>query len=285
MPRPGGKPTLNIQRLWDLTEAHIKEAIGDRTSMAKLLRELASLARPGEGAPKILIAIARIAEPGCDWLEGTLRVEIAPVQGAEKTKTLISIAEDLGGGVLELLFPRLTLDVPIAEFERSLRLAPRAVEPLAIKVAKDQPGKLFLTHKKTKSTKAQSPSFEVAEDCLRQSLPPAVRKSLVPLAPLPDLVPARSSKEPVLRRRVRSNPAAKKAIAEDAPESDRPTAARPPPLPTTAKKKPSRQPVVAGQSSDGFPTMMEIPRAPKILDFGDLLPPKKKPSRIPPARG
>lgn len=265
----------NIQRLWDLTEAHIRAAIGERRTMGNLLRDLAAIARPGAGAPKILIAIARMAEPTCDWLEGSLRVEISCFEG-QAAKTQIMITEDLGGGVLEVVFPRLVLDVPIVEFERSLRLAPRAVEPLKLKLpaappkgAPTPPLRLILMHKKTRSTKAL-PSFEVAEDCLRRSLPPTVRKSLMPL---PERVNARTSKEPVLKRRVRS------------------VKPEPPPPP----KEKSWRPVIAGQDAEGKPMMLEIPRPPKILDFGDLLPPKsarspsapapaKRPSRSPPVR-
>jgi hypothetical protein len=134
------------------------------------------VAEPNAGAPKILIAVARMARPECEWLDGMLRVEIE----ADSDKTRLSIMADLGGGLRELVFPRFVMNAPLDEFQRSLRLAPRAVEPLRL-AGDDDPEatRLVLTHAKLRRS-SKPISFELAEDCLRKSFPPKVRKSLEP---------------------------------------------------------------------------------------------------------
>jgi hypothetical protein len=251
-----------IRRCWDLSEAHLREAIASRQAMGRLLKEMAEAARPEAGAAKILLAVARLAKPSCDWIEGSLRVEI---DAFDRTKTRIGIIEDLGGGVRELLFPRLVLDAPLEEFARSLKMGPRAVEPLLLQKSTDG-DRLVLTHKKARPSH-KPPSFELAEDCLRQTLSPAARKTIPPVAAAaPKRRPsARPAPEPKVKSREPLAPA----------------------------KRRSRAPAERG---DPFP-MMEIPRQPKVLDFGDLLPSPpparkasserppakpKKPSRLPP---
>jgi hypothetical protein len=245
-----GRVSLGLKRCWDLTDAHIKAALGSRRAMGQLLREMAAVARPSSGAPKILIALARLAGPTCDWMEGSLRVELTSVEG----ETHIRTTEDLGGGVMEVVFPRLVVPVPFEEFERSLRLAPRAVEPLKVRGAEKGSTSIVLSHRRSRSTKMPA-AFELAEDCLRRSMPPAVRRSLAPPPASEALPPRRMPGEPVLRRRARSG-------------------------------RPGNAPA---QPRDGF--ILEIPRAPKLLDFGDLVtkdrdtaPAPKKPSRVPPRK-
>lgn len=171
-----GSVTLGLRRCWDLTEAQIAEALPSRRAMGLLLKEMAQVSEPATGTAKILLAVARMAMPECDWLDGSLRVEVEAFEG----KTRLAVMEDLGGGIRELVFPRLVLNAPLDEFQRSLRLAPRAVEPLQLQGSDDPDApRLVLTHAKRKSSNAPM-SFEVAEDCLRKSLPPKVRKSLAP---------------------------------------------------------------------------------------------------------
>jgi hypothetical protein len=215
----------SLRRCWDLTEAEILEALPSRRATGLLLREMSVIAKPNTGAPKMLIAIARMAQPECDWIDGTLRVELDSVDG----KTRLAIMEDLGGGVKELVFPRLVVDAPLEEFERSLRLAPRAVEPLELQ--KDTPDKLVLLHQKARLS-LEPPSFELAEDCLRKSFPPAVRKSLGPPKPTAPL-----------RARI-AKPA--EPAPGSAPNPDRRVKVRPIPkagaAPAVTPKKPTRPP-------------------------------------------
>jgi len=143
--------------------------------MGKLLQAMVEVAKPSSGATKILIAIARIARPSCDWIEGALRVELS----GDETQTKFLITQE-GGGVKELVY-RFKAKVPFEEFARGLNLAPRVVEPLVIHEVDD--GKIILVPKKRTKATLAPPSFEIAEESLRKSLPPAVRKSLTPKRP------------------------------------------------------------------------------------------------------
>jgi hypothetical protein len=191
---------MPLRRCWDLSEAHIKEAIGSRQAMGKLLRDLAGIAKPDSGATKILIALARLAKPSTDWIDGALRVEIEAVEG----KTRFTILEDLGGGMRELVFPRLLVDAPLAEFERSLKLAARAIVPL--QVERDSGPVLVLMNKKSARMSQEPPSFELAEDCLWRSLQPSVRKSVKPPPP-PSPKAASKRPPPPVKKRASKAPA------------------------------------------------------------------------------
>lgn len=146
--------------------------------MGDLLKAMVEVAKPASGASKILIAIARIARPTVDWIEGSLRVEL---QDADKG-TKFAIMEDLGGGVRELVYPRFVVKVPIDEFSRGLKLAPRVVEPLIVRDG-EADGKIILVPKRRGRTTLEPPTFEIAEESLRKSLPPTVRKSIAPARP------------------------------------------------------------------------------------------------------
>ncbi len=145
--------------------------------MHDLLKAMAEVAKPSSGASRILIAIARIARPTTDWIEGVLRVQLS----GDEEQTKFAIIEDIGGGVRELVFPRFTVKVPFEEFTRGLKLAPRVVEPLV--VHEESEGKVVLVPKKRTRATLAPPTFEIAEESLKKSLPPAVRKSLTPKRP------------------------------------------------------------------------------------------------------
>src|SRR4029078_5457466 len=90
--------------------------------------------RPGEGAAMILVALSRIATTACDWLEGGLRGGVN--EGFDATG--IEGSEELGGGVRELLFPRLLVGVPFDELVRAVKLAPQLIAPLNYRVKGQQ---------------------------------------------------------------------------------------------------------------------------------------------------
>lgn len=117
-----------LKRCLDLTDEHIAAVLPSREDTGKLLAELARIAKPNEGASKILIVLGRAAREKCAWLGGPLLVQITSVDG----KTEIRIAFDRGGGVLEGLFPKLLVPVPLDEFDRSLKVAARVLEPLKV---------------------------------------------------------------------------------------------------------------------------------------------------------
>lgn len=224
-----------IRSCWDLSGDHLKEALTSRDAMGALLRELADAARPGQGAAKILIAIARMGRPSCDWIEGSLRVE---VEGDAET-TRIAIMQDLGGGVRELVFPRLVLQVPLEELARGLRLAPRAVEPL---IVQDRVTKFVLARKKA-SDSHKPPSFALAEDCLRRSMPPAECASLPPPASRSSArTTARAGEAELLFPKIPRLAELEDALG-DPPAPKSPSPAKPPskrPAPPRPSKRPPR---------------------------------------------
>ncbi len=120
----------------DLTSEHAKSAASSSTDMRVFLKRVAEIARPDEGCPKILMALARLV--GQDWVEGELRIEL---NGDEASTTLIVLCE-YGVGIRERMFPAVRLAVPFDEFERALELAPQLVLPL--KITDDEDGKLVL---------------------------------------------------------------------------------------------------------------------------------------------
>ncbi len=115
----------------DLGDEEIEAALVSREKATELLTEMTGASRPGEGAPKILLVLARAARARCAWLGGPLMVQITAA-GENREKTELRVAFDRGGGVLVAIFSKMILDAPFEEFERSLKVAPRAVEPLRI---------------------------------------------------------------------------------------------------------------------------------------------------------
>ena len=120
----------------ELTTEHAEQAARSSASLRALLTWASEIARPGEGAPKVLMAIARLV--GADWVEGVLFVEI---RGNESSTTL-SIFADHGMGIRERVVPLTRLSVGFDEFVRAVRLAPKLVAPF---VATEKGGALVLS--------------------------------------------------------------------------------------------------------------------------------------------
>lgn len=108
----------------ELTEAHAEEAARSAASLRGFLRWASETARPEEGAPKVLRALARLVD--ADWLEGTPYAEVR----GDDTSTTLSIFCDHGVGIRERIVPLVRLSVPFDEFVRAVRLAPHLVRPL-----------------------------------------------------------------------------------------------------------------------------------------------------------
>jgi hypothetical protein len=137
----------SIESCTDLTPELANQAASSSTDMRTLLKRFERIAQPGEGCPKILMAVARLV--GQEWLDGDLRVELS---GDEST-TLLDLLCDHGFGIRERLFGAVRFKVPLDEFERALELAPRLVLPLRIS---DEPGKLVLTPLDTPEARVKS---------------------------------------------------------------------------------------------------------------------------------
>jgi hypothetical protein len=125
-----------LESVSDLTSEHAKLAASSSTEIRKLLKRVAEIAQPGEGCPKIMMALARLV--GQPWVEGDLRIELS----GDDTSTTMNIMCDYGVGIRERLLPLTRFGVPIDEFERALELAPKLVLPLRIS---EEDGKLVLT--------------------------------------------------------------------------------------------------------------------------------------------
>jgi hypothetical protein len=108
----------------ELTMDDAEEAALSADSMRALLAWAAEIARPGQGAPKVLMAIARL--PRADWVAGTCYVEIKGTASA----TTLSVVADRGMGLSEHLLPQTVMQVPVDEFARAVRLAPQLIAPL-----------------------------------------------------------------------------------------------------------------------------------------------------------
>lgn len=110
----------------ELTTEHAKLAASSSVGIRNLLTRVAAIAKPGEGCPKVLMAVARLV--GQDWLDGELRVELS----GDDTSTTMIVMCDYGVGIRERLLPTVRFAVPIDEFGRALELSPKLVMPLRI---------------------------------------------------------------------------------------------------------------------------------------------------------
>jgi hypothetical protein len=181
-------------------------ALRSPEAMRELLQHMASIATAREGATKILVPLCQMGSKRCVWLDGALSIEIVDLEGG-RTKILAGV--DIGGGARELLFPKLVLDVPWQEFASAIANAPRLVEPMTSRTKKRSI--LLAADAETIATVAP-PSFAIAEESWRRSLPPAVRLSLGP--PLPVDVPFMGGENELLAHARLGAPKAP-AVAED----------------------------------------------------------------------
>jgi len=110
----------------ELTPEHAKLAASSSVGIRNLLNRVAAIAQPGEGCPKVLMALARLV--GQEWLDGELRVELS----GDDTSTTMIVMSDFGAGIRERLLPTIRFAVPIDEFGRALELSPRLVLPLRV---------------------------------------------------------------------------------------------------------------------------------------------------------
>lgn len=136
-----------LQSCSELTSEHAKQAASSSSEIRVLLKRVSQIAKPGEGCPKVLMAIARLV--GQEWVEGDLRIELS----GNEVSTTLTVMCDYGVGIRERLLPATRFEVPLDEFERALELAPKLVLPLRIT---DEDGKLVLTPLLTPETRTHS---------------------------------------------------------------------------------------------------------------------------------
>lgn len=147
----------------ELTSAHAKQAASSPATMRMLLERVATIARPGEGCPKVLNAVAHLV--GQEWLDGQLHVELI----GDDDATTLTVMADYGVGIRERILPATRFAVPYDEFARALELAPALVLPLRIT---DHGDKLVLTPLLSPEDTVEHapPAFEVEDKSLGEDL-------------------------------------------------------------------------------------------------------------------
>jgi len=184
-----------LESVSDLTSEHAKLAASSSTEIRKLLKRVAEIAQPGEGCPKIMMALARLV--GQPWVEGDLRIELS----GDDASTTMNVMCDYGVGIRERLLPLTRFGVPIDEFERALELAPKLVLPLRIS---EEDGKLVLTPLATPEARVRSiapPAVAVDDGSLgdgeRATAPPPADELQVVDEAMPDEHEGRMRSGPV----------------------------------------------------------------------------------------
>lgn len=96
-----------------------------RQKTLALVEHMTRVAKPGRGAPKILVVLAHMAHR--DWLDGELRVRLI----GDTEVSVLELLVDDGLSHARILGP-LRIDVSFAEFARALSAHPELVLPLEI---------------------------------------------------------------------------------------------------------------------------------------------------------
>jgi len=181
----------SLKSCLDLRDVHIVAAVRSSEAMAMLLERFTEIAAPGKGAPILLAALARMGTMACDWIDGELRIDVSSEAAGERKRTRIAISTTLGGGFREKLFADTILDVPIEEFARGIKRAPRLVEPLTVRET-DRRIVLSVTAA-VRKTSLPPPAIELDPSSF-VSLPRATMPYQAPM-PLPEITGYPSSSE------------------------------------------------------------------------------------------
>ncbi len=147
---------LQLTSCADLAREHVVAALASSSATRDLCERLAAVARPGEGAERVLFIFASIAAGYADWFDGDLRIELdhAP-QG-----TTIHVLTDLGEGHRERLFPALFFPVPFEEFARAVVVQPTLIGPFHMRATPK--GMALSTQDDNRRTTAQIHRVETA---------------------------------------------------------------------------------------------------------------------------
>jgi hypothetical protein len=172
--------------------------------MEALLARFAEIAAPGKGAPILLAALARLGTTACDWLDGELRIELT----GDEAQTKIGVSESLAEGFREKIFADTILRVPLEEFSRGIKRAPRLIEPLQVK---ESGNRIVLTvSQEIRKTSLPPPMVRIDPESLMEEaetvpeMPMMAVPLDVPSNVLPMTKPA-GDRKVVLRRRAKSD--------------------------------------------------------------------------------
>jgi hypothetical protein len=158
----------HIKRCLDIAEKDILAAMESRENCRDLLDHVARIALPNQGAPKLLLVLARMATSACDWVDGELRIEMV----GDGEVTVVELMSELGGGMRERVLPSFSMQVPIAEFTRAVERVPHMIEPLTTKAASPR-RVVFTASEEYRYTTAPPPEVQIGEESLLAEIPPA----------------------------------------------------------------------------------------------------------------
>ncbi len=186
-----------LQSLAALTPEFARQAATSADALSTFLAWAARTAVPDAGAPKVLLALARLVD--APWVTGAVQTELT----GDEARTKIAIFEDLGFGIRERLAPVLELGVPFDEFARAVRLSPSLIAPFR---AEHGEGTILLAAPSVDVD--ESPSIRIAESSLH---PPA--RDTRPAPATTDAPPPRTEQSgihtaPTVRRMVAIGPEA-----------------------------------------------------------------------------
>jgi hypothetical protein len=151
----------NLASCIELSSVHLDRAVGSASAMERLLARAAEIGRPGEGCPKILPALARLADDGCAWVEGDVRIELS----GDDARTELAVFADHGFGIRERLLPTVTFRVPLGEFVQAITLDPELIAPLQ---ARPAAGKVVLSRSAEPSA-PPPPRYEPKEESVNEN--------------------------------------------------------------------------------------------------------------------
>jgi len=175
---------VHIKRCLDIAEKDIAAAVETRGACKLLLDHVSSIAAPNQGAPKLLLVLARMATTACDWVDGELRIEMV----GDGEVTVVELMSELGGGMRERVLPSFSLNVPLVEFTRAVERVPHMIEPLTTKVASPR-RVVFTASQDVRKSTIPPPPVEIGKSSLYDgpigSRPPGAPGSMpaIPAAP------------------------------------------------------------------------------------------------------
>src|SRR5215831_11780369 len=155
------KPLAHIKRCLDITDKDIATAVETREGCKLLLDHIAEIAAPGQGAPKLLILLARMATTACDWIDGELRIEMV----GDGDVTVVETMSELGGGMRERVLAPFSMAVPLAEFVRAVERVPHMIAPLQARTI-SQRRVIFSASEDVRKNTTPPPPVEIGEASL-----------------------------------------------------------------------------------------------------------------------
>jgi hypothetical protein len=165
----------HVKRCLDVTDHDVAIAVAGRSAARALLHRMAEVSRPGDGAPKVLLVLARMASSACDWIDGDLRIEII----GDGEVSVVEVLTDLGAGMRERVLPPFTLKVPLRELTASMERVPHMIAPLALTSRSTRRLVLSATAEVRRSS-SPPPFIAIGDESLASALPPPTRTPSVP---------------------------------------------------------------------------------------------------------